>query len=385
MALAIYKRPNSPYWWAKVPVFDGAGKLLDYERYSTKRTVKAEALIVAQHAIKKALDRKQIGALEEATIYDVAQRYLEECYDRPVARDYQSHLKRLFEGTKCSDSALSKTDLMSSLSTAVVKRIVTQRQREGLKANTINNEIAFMSAFYTKAKTEYEIVVDHTAVFKKLKAEAKLRYLMGDEEARLLKELDPTREIPFMPEFAERNMSVRKAMQDQFDLVVFLLDTGARFGEVASIMWSDIDTMSWKSINIYRSKVGNEGTIHLTNRLRDILQRRFSERRNSPYVFPSPTNAMSARGYATHGIAKAIDRAGLNAPHLVKRYGRFTTHCLRHTFASKLVQNGVSLYTVSKLLGHASTQMTQRYAHLCVDSAAENAAAILDQLEGDHD
>jgi site-specific recombinase XerD len=43
-------------------------------------------------------------------------------------------------------------------------------------------------------------------------------------------------------------------------------------------------------------------------------------------------------------------------------------HDLRHTFASIAVQNGASLYEVQKLLGHASSQMTQRYAHLADDS-----------------
>ena len=39
-------------------------------------------------------------------------------------------------------------------------------------------------------------------------------------------------------------------------------------------------------------------------------------------------------------------------------------HDLRHTYASLLIQNGVSLYEVQKLLGHSSPNMTQRYAHL---------------------
>ena len=39
-------------------------------------------------------------------------------------------------------------------------------------------------------------------------------------------------------------------------------------------------------------------------------------------------------------------------------------HTLRHTFASRLVQRGVNIYDVSKLLGHASVQTTQIYAHL---------------------
>ena len=41
----------------------------------------------------------------------------------------------------------------------------------------------------------------------------------------------------------------------------------------------------------------------------------------------------------------------------------FHFHDLRHTFATRLVQNGVDLYKVQKLLGHKNIAMTQRYAH----------------------
>jgi len=53
-------------------------------------------------------------------------------------------------------------------------------------------------------------------------------------------------------------------------------------------------------------------------------------------------------------------------------------HTLRHTFASWLVQRGTPLYTVSKLMGHSSIKMTERYAHLAPDT--QRAAAM--DLEG---
>ncbi len=164
---------------------------------------------------------------------------------------------------------------------------------------------------------------------------------------------------------------------------MFLLDTGARYSEVAEVGWTSIDTINWKTINIYRNKVGNEGTLVMTDRLRDILQRRYAECGTSPYVFPSRDDLNEARGYATKGIRAAIARAGLNTDALVKRYGKFTPHSLRHTFASRLVQNGVSLYAVSKLLGHSNTTVTERYAFLAPSHVAEQAADILNQLKED--
>ncbi|HDR9099037.1 TPA: tyrosine-type recombinase/integrase [Burkholderia vietnamiensis] len=54
-----------------------------------------------------------------------------------------------------------------------------------------------------------------------------------------------------------------------------------------------------------------------------------------------------------------------------------------HTFASRLVQKGVSLLKVSLLLGHANPAMTQKYAHLCPDSTGREAVDILNSLHAD--
>ena len=136
--------------------------------------------------------------------------------------------------------------------------------------------------------------------------------------------------------------------------------------------------LGWESVFAYNNETfGNEGTLAITDRLRPILQARYARFGNYPYVFPSPTDMTSSRGYSTSGIKKAIDRAGLNSPAMVKRYGKFTAHSLRHTFASRLVQGGLSLYAVSKLLGHSSETMTKRYAFLSAAQVAQEAADIL--------
>ena len=59
--------------------------------------------------------------------------------------------------------------------------------------------------------------------------------------------------------------------------------------------------------------------------------------------------------YVTHAFAKAVRKAGITDLHV---------HDTRHTFACRLLRRGVDIYTVSKLLRHASVVMSERYAHL---------------------
>ena len=56
-------------------------------------------------------------------------------------------------------------------------------------------------------------------------------------------------------------------------------------------------------------------------------------------------------------------------------------HDLRHTFASVLVNKGVSIYEVQTLLGHSSVQMTQRYAHLAPDTLQRRAELVGDIID----
>jgi integrase len=159
-----------------------------------------------------------------------------------------------------------------------------------------------------------------------------------------------------------------------------LLDTGCRYSEAANIPWSAMN-LEDGTINLYRSKVQNEDRLHMTARLMAVLQRRYAERRDGArYVFEN--KKQQSRGYSTQAIKKAIDRAGLNAPDVVKeKGGKVTMHTMRHSFASKLVKYGVSLFEVSVLLGHSDPKMTQRYAHLAPNDASKKAVGIINSMQ----
>ena len=63
----------------------------------------------------------------------------------------------------------------------------------------------------------------------------------------------------------ERSDEMKSMMQDAFDLVILLLDTGARYSEIANIEWQRID-LAERSIHLWRSKVQNETVLYMMKR-----------------------------------------------------------------------------------------------------------------------
>jgi integrase len=139
-----------------------------------------------------------------------------------------------------------------------------------------------------------------------------------------------------------------------------------------------MDVVRWHWIDLYRWKTGNSSRLTMTGRLREVMQRRYAARGNSSYVFRgySDDGEDTPRGRSTKAIRNAIDRAGCSSnPAQVKRDGRATCHTFRDTFASWLVQRGVSLFKVQQLLGHSRPAMTQKYAKLAPGSVADDQLA----------
>ena len=73
-------------------------------------------------------------------------------------------------------------------------------------------------------------------------------------------------------------------MHDAYDLVILLLDTGARYSEIANIEWARID-LDDQSIRLWRSKVQNETVLYMSKRVFETLTRR---KACLLYTSPSP-------------------------------------------------------------------------------------------------
>ena len=137
-----------------------------------------------------------------------------------------------------------------------------------------------------------------------------------------------------------------------YRLALLSLATGMRAGEVLGLRGEHV-RLDDGTISVMDTKSRRDRVVDAPPAAQEILRemnlspgrRLFSGRRVGGVFF------------------SAVERQGLNTGRQDPR-DRVVFHTLRHTFASWLVQRGVSLYIVANLLGHANLSMTQRYAHL---------------------
>jgi integrase len=154
----------------------------------------------------------------------------------------------------------------------------------------------------------------------------------------------------------DEEIRLRKAIGEAaWPMVAVALHTGFRQGEQFHLRWEHVD-FTTGILTIPRAKSGEARRVPMNDVVRDIL-RTLPSRLKSPWVFPSTTGETprDARNSMRRVFEPALKQAGIDG---------FHWHDLRHTFASRLVMAGVDLRTVQELMGHKTTAMTVRYAHL---------------------
>lgn len=378
--MALQKRKNSANWHY---FFQYKG-----QRYqgSTGTANRTKALQVERDIRAKLHGQHYLGEAETISLIDAMRQYVEARQDQASYKGRLSIINKV-QGFKLDPKTLAKHRCyglspamqLHELQTKDIERLVQRRRAEGDKPATIKHELGLIRATVLEMKRlGYRVNPD--IVFPTIKTQYRLRYLDESEEAALLRELDPASKFNGLTPQESRTSEMQRNLQDNYDLVVFLLDTGCRYSEAANLPWSAVH-LETNTIHLFRSKVRNEDVLYLTDRLKQVLQRRWEQRRQGQrYLFENKLG--QERGYAPQAIRKAIDRAGLNDPNVVKeKGGKVTIHTLRHSYASKLVKLGLSLYEVSVLLGHQDTSMTRRYAHLAPNEASRKAVDIINQMQ----
>ena len=149
------------------------------------------------------------------------------------------------------------------------------------------------------------------------------------------------------------------------ETILIALNTGMRIGEIMALRWEDVhfeegylfirDSKSGRSRKVPINRVATDALL--------ILQKRAKGR---DFVFPNHSTGTFTK-YPRKAFLSACERAGIEG---------LWIHDLRHQAASNLVQAGVDLHTVSKILGHSTIKLTERYSHPGFDHTKDAVAAL---------
>lgn len=261
------------------------------------------------------------------------------CWD--LARAYATTLEMRWRDTKNeTKAARNARDVVAffggarhldTITTGDVDDYVKHLRAKKNSPGTINRKLAALSAMYTDADERGGC----------------------SRKPRLIRQPEPTHRIRYLSVEEEQLLASLMIQWNQpavLDAITVLLDTGMRVGELLALEVKDID-LKENIISIWVNKGDLPRSVPMTMRVRDIIAGRLAASRG--LVFYNLT-----RETLRYYWDRARSAMGLDDD------DQFVPHALRHTCATRLVQKGVSLFVVQKILGHSSIQVTEKYAHL---------------------
>jgi len=229
--------------------------------------------------------------------------------------------------------------VLSQISALQIEEFKAKKQSSGLCNKSINNLLGILGKCLRTAQ-EWEII-DKVPRIKPLKvAPQEVKYLNEEEYTQLL--------------VAANDGGIF------YEMLLFSLRTGVRIGELAALEWADINFHDG-TVTVRRNIVNGIVGSPKNNKFRtvylacDIFEKLSARRKNNGLIFPDDIGNYFSRFICRNRLNNLCSKAGIK---------RISWHALRHSFASQLATNGVSLKTIQELMGHSDLKMVQRYAHL---------------------
>ena len=330
------RKPGSGIWWIRWT--DAKGRL---HRETAGRRSDAQTLIAKRRT--ETLQHKKLpeqfrDRVTFNSLCDDAIEHSRATNDKKVTHDFELKVKKVrpIFGSMAATS-IAKQDVV---------RWLTQRgELRGWAASTRNRWQAAFSLIFRVGIDNERIDRNPAAqIHRKTENNGRNRFLSDKEEADLRR-------------------TIQKRCPDQVATLDVALHTGVRASEQFTLKWSQVD-FDRKILTLPKTKNGNIRHIPLNSVATSAFAALHAKRGSRDEVFPSPRKKGSPLVSAKGWFNPALKDAGIKD---------FTWHCLRHSFASKLVMAGVDLRTIGELLGHKTLAMTMRYAHL---APAHNAAAV---------
>ena len=247
---------------------------------------------------------------------------------------------------------------LSAIGAADIEALKVKCQEKGLAPATVKHVLQCVRAVYNFSIRLGDYVGENptrNVKFPRLD-NARKRFFSDDQVDALLSVL------------AEKNMDVH-------DMTLLSILAGLRFGEIAKLRWERVDLengiihVDGKNGETRESYLDNEELVEMFERRKEAFDStphaRKSDKSVRGLVFPGPVHGGIMKDIPDI-FMKTVEELGFNDGYEDARQ-KLTFHSCRHTFGSRLAQQGVPLLTIKELMGHKTIEMTMRYSHLMPD------------------
>ena len=162
------------------------------------------------------------------------------------------------------------------------------------------------------------------------------------------------------------------------DIFLIAMNSGLRLSELTNLKWSSVNlrnrTLVVQNYASFKTKNKKSRIIPLNNTLFQLLQNRLPkiiDIKLDDYLFTKYPSVPYSTEYVSKSFKRIVRKLGLNE--------KYHFHLLRVSFGSHLLQKGIPIGTISKLLGHSSISVTEKhYASLSIENLTE-AVKTLDK------
>jgi site-specific recombinase XerD len=232
---------------------------------------------------------------------------------------------------------------------------IEQEQGRGLRISTVRTRLACIIAFLHYLM-EHEVIPSSV-----LKRGIKLK--LPDTLPRAINPADIRKLLTVIEDTRDRA------------LFLLLLRTGIRIGEALGLRLSDLD-IKGRKVHLFVGEKNSMGrVVYLSDDALFAIKlwlRRMDK--NKDFIFYGQGNGHLCYSTGRGLFVKYLKKAGLDQK-------GYTVHCLRHTFASELLNAGMRLECLQQLLGHQDIEVTRRYARLTDTTREEEYFRAMARIE----
>jgi len=216
------------------------------------------------------------------------------------------------------------------------------------------------------------------AVFRQVWNTAKINEIVNLDSPTKKVKIPPIhneRERFLSHEEAEMLLQALKENSTQvYQMAMVSLHCGLRASEIFNLTWGDVQ-IDKGLLYLKDTKAGGSAYAYMTEEIKNMFQS-MTQGKPNEYIFK--TGQGGRIGEIPSSFEKTVKNLGLNEG-IKDRRQKLVFHSFRHTYASRLVEAGVDLYIIQKLLRHGSFKMTERYSHIR-NKSLQNAVKQMEKI-----